>query len=188
MNSLTSRSRFPRPSGVRVGIVIGLALGLLGAVVGTATGAVTQFQKVVITNTVAEPVPVVGTVSVSNTPSNQQVTVSNFPTTQAVSGTVDIGSMPAGPLATKRITHEFNNSGSSSISFASMNVTSVIVADGDEDNYDISIGGFPLVVDHEGNYSEEFTAAFPTTGVGFTCENVGGDLSPCDVTVTILGY
>ena len=62
---------------------------------------------------------------------------------------------------------------------------SVIVADGDEDNYDVRTGGFPLVIDHEGNFSEHFTAAFPATAVVIECENV---LEECDVTVTVLGY
>lgn len=66
-----------------------------------------------------------------------------------------------------------------------MNVTSVIGADGDEDNFDVGIGGFKLVIDHEGNYSEHFPAAFPATGLSLTCQNVALE---CDVTVTILGH
>jgi hypothetical protein len=189
MDAIT-RPASRRPSGLRAGIIIGLALGLLGAVVGTATGAVTQFQMVVIKNTAAEPIPVVGTVSVSNTPTNQNVTVSNFPTTQPVSGTVSVGNFPAGPLATKRVTvglstGAFSQGEGDSRSFASMNVTAVIVADGNDDNYDIGIGGFPLAHDHEGNFSMHFTAAFPASGVGMTCQN---SVDECDITVTILGY
>jgi hypothetical protein len=56
---------------------------------------------------------------------------------------------------------------------------------GPETAYNVGIGGFPLVVDHEGNFSEQFTAAFPATGVNITCLNAVLD---CDVTVTVLGY
>jgi hypothetical protein len=192
MYAFTTRVPQRRPSGLRGGIIIGLALALVGAAVGTATGAVTvtPFQLVVVKNTADEPIPVVGTVSVSNTPSNQQVTVSNFPATQAVSGTVTVGNLPAGPLATRRFTiglstGAFSDGESTSVSFSTMNVTAVIVADGNDDNYDIGIGGFKLVANHEGSYSQHFTAAFPSSGVSMTCRN---SVDECDVTVTILGY
>lgn len=41
------------------------------------------------------------------------------------------------------------------------------------------------MIDHEGNYSEHFPAAFLATGLALTCENA---VAECDVTVTILGY
>jgi hypothetical protein len=190
MDAITHRAPLRRPSGLRGGIIIGLALALLGVAVGTATGAVTPFQLVVVKNTAAEPVPVTGTVTVGNTPANQNVTVSNFPATQPVSGTVSVGNLPAGPLATRRFTVSlgtgpFSDGESDSVSFTTMNVTAVIVADGNDDNYDIGIGGFKLVANHEGNFSEHFTAAFPTSGVGMTCRN---SIDECDITVTILGY
>ena len=91
----TSPSRVRRPSGLRAGIVLGLALALAGAGIGTATGAVTPFQKVVIVNAPAEPIPVTGTVNVANQPTQLDVTVTNLPATQTVSGTVNIGNFPA---------------------------------------------------------------------------------------------
>jgi hypothetical protein len=188
MEPTTPRLRLRRLNGLRGGIVIGLALALVGAAVGTATGAVTPFQLVVVKNTAEEPVPVVGTVSVTNGPSNQDVTVSNFPETQEVSGTIDVGNFPAGPLATRVETADLTTGvfgGSAFMNFAQMNVTSVIVADGDEDNFDVGIGGFKLVIDHEGNFSEHFPAAFPATGVSIVCENA---VVECDVTVTVIGY
>ena len=189
MSTLRGVFQPSRHPGYRLGIVIGLALALAGLVVGTTTGAVTQFQKVVIVNAEASPVPVTGTISVSNLPGTQDVEVTNFPETQAVSGTIDVGNFPAGPLATKRQTASLEPAGfvggSAFFGFAQMNVTDVIVADGDEDNYTVGIGGFPLVADHEGNFSEHFTAAFPATGVNITCHNA---LVDCDVTVTVLGY
>ena len=183
-------SRFGSPlSGRRGAIVLGLALALVGAGVGTATGAVTPFQLVVIKNTAAEPVPVVGTVNIGNTPSNQDVTVTNLPSTQPVSGTVDVGNFPGYPLATVRISGSITTGpfgGTGSISIPNMRVTTVIVADGDEDNYDIGIGGFKLVIDHEGNFIEHFPAAFGASGsVVITCEN---PIDECDVSVTVLGF
>jgi len=178
-----------RNPGFRIGIVLGLALALVGLAVGTATGAVTQFQKVIVVNAAASPVPVTGTISVSNLPGTQDVAVTNFPETQAVSGTVDVGNFPAGPVATIRHTATLEPAGFvggiATMSFAQMNITDIIVADGDEDNYDVGTGGFKLVIDHEGNLSEHFSAAFPSTGVAITCENAIVD---CDVVVTVLGY
>jgi hypothetical protein len=188
MDAITRRAS-RRPSGLRAAIVIGLALALLGALVGTATGAVTQFQMVIIKNTTSEPIPVAGTVNIGNTPANQNVTVSNFPATQPVSGTVNVGNFPAaGVLATKHWTVDLSTSsfgGSDSAGIQSMNVTDVIIADGDSDNYDFAIGGFKLVANHEGNLIEHFTAAFPASGVGMTCRN---SVESCDITVTVLGY
>ncbi len=188
MEPTASQSRQRRPRGLRGGIVIGVSIALVGIGVGTVAGAVTPFQMVIVKNTASEPVPVSGTVNVGNTPTNQQVTVSNFPATQAVSGTVSVGNFPAGPLATKRVTADLTTAefgGFSSMQFAQMNVTTVIVADGDEDNFSVGIGGFRLATDHEGNFSEHFPAAFPATGLVLTCENA---VLACDVTVTILGY
>jgi hypothetical protein len=190
MKLVHAASRTVNHARLRVGFTLGLGLALVILAVGTATGTVTtQFQKVIVTNTAESPIPVTGTISVANLPDSQDVEVTNFPDTQTVSGTVDVGNFPAGPLATIRHTASVTPSGftgsSAFIPFALMNVTDVIVADGDEDNYDVGIGGFPLVVDHEGNFSEHFTAAFPATGVNITCENAVVD---CDVTVTVLGY
>lgn len=190
MGPTTPRSSSRRLQGLRGGIVIGLALALVGAAVGTATGAVTPFQLVLVKNTVSEPIPIVGTVSVSNTPANQNVTVTNLAANPVpVGGTVSVDNFPAGPLATKRASADLDPAGfvggRQSMNFAQMNVTSVIVADGDEDNFDIGIGGFMLAIDHEGNFIEHFPAAFPATGVTITCENA---LVDCDVSVTVLGY
>ena len=190
MGPSTSRSWLRRPSGLRGGIVIGLALALAGAAVGTATGAVTPFQLVIVKNTATEPVPVAGTVNVGNTPANQNVTVTNLAANPVpVGGTVSVDNFPGGVLATKRASADLDPAGfvggRQSMNFAQMNVTSVIVADGDEDNFSVGIGGFRLATDHEGNFSEHFPAAFPATGVTITCENA---LVDCDVSVTVLGY
>ena len=188
MNPLHGAVQPFRHPGFRLGIVLGLAIALVGIAVGTATGAVTQFQKVIVVNSSASPVPVTGTVSVANLPDSQDVNVTNFPDTQEVSGTVDIGNFPAAP-ATVRHTADLDPAGFvggvQSMNFGLMNVTDVIVADGDEDNYDVGIGGFRLVTDHEGNFIEHFNSAVPSTGVSIRCENA---LVDCDVTVTVLGY
>lgn len=190
MNLVPAAIKSIRHAGLRIGFTLGLALALTILAVGNATGVVTTpFQKVVVVNDAASPVPVSGTISVANLPDSQEVTVSNFPETQAVSGTVNVGNFPAGPVATVRNTYSVTPNGFvdnvASISFGTMHVTDVIVADGDEDNYDVHIGGFPLVIDHEGNFSEHFTAAFQASGVSIACENAVLD---CDVTITILGY
>ena len=96
---MTRMTRITRPfggraAGIRAGIGVGVALALVGALVGTATGAVTPFQKVLVVNAPASPIPVVGTVNVGNAPANQNVSVTNFPATQAVSGSVSIGDLP----------------------------------------------------------------------------------------------
>ena len=88
----TSRLRLSRPSGLRAGVGIGVALALVGALVGTATGAITPFQQVVVVNAPANPIPVTGTVTGT-------VSVANFPATQPVSGTVDLGTTDSGYLA-----------------------------------------------------------------------------------------
>jgi hypothetical protein len=78
--------------------------------IGTALGpgvaiADNAIQKVFVTNTAANPVPVTGTLSLSGTPTvtvgnfpaTQPVTVGNFPATQPVSGTVAVtGTVEAG--------------------------------------------------------------------------------------------
>lgn len=177
-----------RLAGLRIGLVFGVGLALVGIAVGTATGAVTPFQQVIVVNPPESPVPVSGTINVANLPGTQDVEVTNFPESQAVSGTIDVGNFPAGPLAPKRATSNMTTGvfgGSAFFQFAQMNVTSVIVADGDEDNYDIGIGGFRLASDHEGNLREHFPAAFPATGVSIECHNA---VVECDVTVTVLGY
>ncbi len=79
------RRRAHVPLGLRAGILIGVVLGLVGAIVGTASGA-TPFQQIIVVNPPASPVPVAGTVSVGN-----------FPSTQPVSGTVDVA--PAIPFS-----------------------------------------------------------------------------------------
>ena len=189
MNPLHVAPHSFRHGRLRLGLTLGLGVALVGLAVGTATGAVTQFQKVIVVNSAASPIPVSGTISVDNLPDSQDVSVTNFPETQPISGTVDIGNFPAGPVATIRHTASLDPNGfvggTAFMQFALMNVTDVIVADGDEDNYDVRIGGFPLVIDHEGNFSEHFSAAFPSTGVSILCENAVLD---CDITVTVLGY
>jgi hypothetical protein len=182
-------SRFSRLAGLRIVLVFGVALALVAVAVGTATGAVTPFQQVVVVNPPESPVPVTGTINVANLPGTQDVEVTNFPETQAVSGTIDVGNFPAGPIATQHRQSGLvfdPDDGPVNIQFGRViNVTSVVVADGDEDNYDISIESVPIAFDHEGNFSEHFPAAVPATFAQLECHNVELD---CDVIVTILGY
>jgi hypothetical protein len=189
VNSLRAYDKLLRHAGVRIGFVLGLGLALVGLAVGTATGAVTPFQQVIVVNPPESPVPVSGTINVANLPATQEVEVTNFPATQPVSGTVDVGNFPAGPIATEHFQSGLvfdPDDGPTNIQFGRViNVTSVVVADGDEDNYDISISGVPIAYDHEGNFSEHFPAAVPATFAQLECHNVELE---CDVIVTILGY
>lgn len=71
-------------------ISAGASLTISGDVIVTDITGVVE-----INNDTGNPIPVSGTVAVSNFPTTQgEVSVSNFPTTQAVSGTVNIGTMP----------------------------------------------------------------------------------------------
>jgi hypothetical protein len=181
-----------RPAGLRAGLVIGLALALVGATVGTATGAValTPFQQVVIVNPATSPIPVTGTVNVGNTPANQPVTVTNFPTTQKVSGTVDVGQLPAPQPATKRFT-KFVQMGPGFVDEVTVdlgqtiNVTTLIVAQGDDDNYTMDLGDFEVVTNHEGNFFENFTLGQPASSVLLRCENLVLD---CHMRLTVIGF
>src|SRR5438094_8959731 len=76
-----------------------------GKVVHAVSNAV---QNVIVTNTPASPVPIAGTVAVSNLPGTQTVSatvnVGHLPATQVVSGTVNVGNFPANatpPAATQ---------------------------------------------------------------------------------------
>jgi len=185
-----SRTRLPR--GIRGGIIIGLALALVGAAVGTATGAVsvTPFQQVIVVNPAASPIPVSGTVSVANQPANQPVTVTNFPDTQTVNGTVDIGKLPAPQPATKRFS-KFVQMGPGfvdevTVDFGqTINVTTLIVAQGDDDNYTMDLGDFEVATDHEGNFFENFTLGTPASSVLLRCENLVLD---CHMRLTVIGF
>jgi hypothetical protein len=188
----TSSFHLRRPSGWRGGLVIGLALALVGASVGTATGAVTvtPFQQVVVVNPAASPIPVTGTINVGNTPANQPVTVTNFPSTQKVSGTVDIGNLPSGPVATKRFSKFIQMApgfvDEVTVDFGqTINITTLIVAQGDDDNYTLDLGEFEVATNHEGNFFENFTAAVPASGALIRCENLVLD---CHVRLTVLGF
>jgi hypothetical protein len=175
---------------MRAVIVIGAALALVGAAVGTATGAVTPFQQVVVVNAPSSPIPVSGTINVANLPTNQSVTVSNFPTTQAVSGTVQIGNAPAVPVAGKRFSDFFEIEpgfvGAVTVEFGqTINVTTLIVAEGTGDNYDVEFSGFPLVQNHEGNLIQNFTAPVAASSAVLRCQNTVLD---CHLRFTVLGY
>jgi len=188
--SRTSIFRLRRAGGMRGAIVIGLALALVGAGVGTATGAVTPFQQVIVVNPPASPIPVSGTVNVGNTPANQPVTVTNFPTTQKVSGTVDVGNLQGTQVATKRFS-KFIQMGPGfvdevTVDFGqTINVTTLIVAQGDDDNYTLDLGGFEVATDHESNFFENFTAGVPASGALIRCENLVLD---CHMRLTVLGF
>jgi hypothetical protein len=183
MRSSIHRFTLPRPRGLRGGIVVGLALAIAGAAVGTATGATTPFQLVIVKNTASEPVPVTGTISVGNTPSNQNVTVTNFPATQAVSGTVNVASLPN---ATVKFYGTAIGDGAFNIPFGkTINVTAIFVVDGTGDNYKLYLDTYPIVEEAENNYNVQFASPVPATGVQLDCLNLSLD---CHLEVTVFGY
>ena len=128
--------------------------------------------------------------NVGNTPANQPVTVTNFPTTQKVSGTVDIGNLQGTQVATKRFS-KFIQMGPGfvdevTVDFGqTINVTTLIVAQGDDDNYTLDLGGFEVATDHESNFFENFTAGVPASGALIRCENLVLD---CHMRLTVLGF
>jgi hypothetical protein len=182
-------------------MVIGLALALAGAAVGTAAGVDTPFQKVIVVNPIASPVPVVqqGPVSISNLPTNQTVTVSNFPATQAVT----VSNLPAiqdidGEVRIKdvRVFNEFAvwpNGARHTFTFnGTMHVTGVTLSDSiGTDTMSVyfitnTAAGEVDIRDHsDGGFSRDFTAPFPARSVQIQCENLVLD---CDAELTVFGY
>jgi hypothetical protein len=169
-----SSGRWVRLRGMRVGIVVGAALALVGVAVGTAAGVDTPFQKVIVANTPASPIPVVGTVNVGNTPSNQNVTVSNFPATQPISGTVSVGDK-----VTKFYRQNFNgvdaDFGRLTLDIpGTINATAVTLNDFAGDEMDIALitptGDYLDIHSGEG-FSRDFTLPVPITSVEIVCTN-----------------
>jgi hypothetical protein len=68
-------------------------------VTGWDSALADKVQSVLVANTASDPVPVNGSVAVSNLPATQpvsgSVSVSNLPATQPVSGTVNVGNFPS---------------------------------------------------------------------------------------------
>ena len=68
-------------------------------VTGWDTAAADKISSVFVANTPASPVPVSGSVAVSNLPATQAVSgtvnVGNLPSSQTVSGTVNVGNLPS---------------------------------------------------------------------------------------------
>ncbi len=189
MQLIESQSGLRRARSLRGAIVIGLVLALVGAAVGTATGAVTPFQLVVVKNTAAEPIPVVGTVNVGNTPANQSVTVSNFPASQPVT----MAAVAPEQVATFVSTATYSPAAGdvSIVSFGkTVNVTTLIVNNGISDNFDVNLtmpSGPPLLLvsDAEDHFVQDFSMPVPATGATIRCTNY---LDECKVVVTVIGY
>jgi hypothetical protein len=151
MDPSTSRSRFKHPSGLRAGIVIALALALVGVGVGTVTGAVvTQFQKVVIVNDVASPVPVDITNSslqisaVKLDPTGNTVKIDSSANTVSL-GTTDSGHLANIDTATGKLNFDGNGnlktaSTPAAPAIATKFVDDFLVAGGNE-TYTLSLGG-----------------------------------------------
>jgi hypothetical protein len=190
---LTGSSQMPRLTrGFRSGIVIGMAVAILGIAVGTATGA-TPFQQVIVVNTPASPIPVVqqGSINVANLPTNQGVTVSNFPATQPVSGSVSVTNLPGTQLASKSwSTYSIiGNEESEVFTFGgTINVTNLFVDNFDDDNISVGIrlangDSFTLSSD-DGNLLQSFPVPTPMTGVRIYCYNIAFD---CSVGIGVVG-
>lgn len=186
----------PRISrGFRSGIVIGVALAMVGIVVGTATGATTTpFQQVLVVNAPSSPIPVAqqGAISISNLPSNQSVTVSNFPATQPVSGTVSVDNLPDAQLASKSFIKSDsvgNDGGFETYSFGrTINVSNLFVSNQDSDSMAIylvfSNGASSDIWAGDGNFQASFPTPVPMTGVQVFCYNLVLD---CHFTLTAVG-
>jgi hypothetical protein len=173
--------------GMRAGIVVGAALALAGLAVGTAAGVDTPFQKVLVVNAPASPIPVTGTINVGNAPSNQTVTVSNFPATQPVSGTVSVGDK-----ATKFFRHNFSgvdaDFGTLTIDIpGSIDASALTLNDFADDSMDVAIntGSGQLLDIHSGEgFSRDFTLPVPITSVEITCTN---NVLSCSGVLTVWG-
>jgi hypothetical protein len=169
--------------------VIGVAVALVAIAVGTAAGADTPFQKVVVVNTPASPVPVVGTVNVGNTPANQNVTVSNFPATQPVSGSVTVAN-----TATK----VYNNSASIDAgdrhNFTipnGMNVIFVRVDDLSLTSESVTVylrvasGVDTKIFEGDTSFTHDFTVPVATSGIDVGCDNA---VLSRDIELNVIGY
>ena len=190
MQLIASQSRLRRARRLRGGIVIGLALALVGVAVGTTTGAVTPFQLVLVKNTAAEPIPVVGTVNVGNTPANQSVTVSNFPATQPVT----LAAVAPQQVVNKNFNGRYvlGAGEHTVIDFGkTINVTTLIVANGSDDYFSIDVlqpapaTGFVLVRNKKNDFREEFSMPVPANGVQLECDNL---VLTCVVFLAVVGY
>jgi hypothetical protein len=179
-------SNVPRVSrGFRTGIVLGLVIAALGIAVGTVTGATTPFQQVVVVNPPSSPIPVVGTVNVGNNPANQGVTVSNFPASQVVTGSL------AETTKVTRVYDEFQAiEDGESVDFVFPQVinTSMLRVQGDTDDVlvSISVNGESVEWAYgDTPFREDFTVPVPITKVHVLCLNVTLD---CSITVSAFGY
>lgn len=155
--------------------------------VGTAAGATTPFQQVQVVNPVSSPIPVIqqGSVSISNLPANQSVTVGNFPATQPVSGTVSVTPVVANKnyfgnaLIELGEDHDF-------IFPSAINVSALTVSTVDSVLVNMTVVGTGLVRIHNGEgFSRDFTVPVPVTKVTVRCRN---SIADCFVDLTIFGF
>lgn len=191
MNVSTSGWRQLRPTGMRAGIVIGLAVAMVGALVGTAAAVDTMFQKVVIVNAVTQPVPVSGTVNVGNAPSNQNVTVSNFPATQPVSGSVTVANSVAtkGFQTTASIdasdSHVFAPIGGGTINASYIYISTYsLTSERVQVSLQFSQGGSVDVYVGDTDFRQAFTSPVAIRGVEVVCLNA---FLSCDLNVSVVG-
>jgi hypothetical protein len=172
--------------------MIGCAIAFVGLAVGTAAGVDTPFQKVLVVNAAASPIPVTGTVNVGNAPTNQSVTVSNFPTTQSVTVT----NLPATQTISGAVKIQdaglYNDNavfgGLHTFAFGrTMHVTGLTVTTSDDSlNVYLNTGAPAGSELHEGgSFSRDFTAPVPATGVTISCANLVLD---CYAEVNVFGY
>ena len=180
-----------RPSGLRAGIVIGSALALVGLAVGTAAGVDTPFQKVLVVNAPASPIPVTGTVNVGNATANQTVTVSNFPATQSVSGSVTV----ANNLATKGFqttasidasdSHVFAPVGGGTINASYIYISTYsLTSERVQVILNFSQGGSAGVYVGDTDFRQAFTSPVAISGVEVVCLNA---FLSCDLNVSVVG-
>ena len=129
-----------------------------------------------------------GTVNVGNTPANQNVTVSNFPATQPVAITNIAPAEVADNVFSAARGFE---PGSRSFPFGkTINVTTLIVAEGDSGFFDVYLSmpsgdELVLVKDTRDHFSQGFTMPVPATGVRVVCTNV---VLTCSINVSAFGY
>lgn len=196
----------PRVSrGFRTGILLGLVIAALGITVGTVTGAtaITPFQQVVVVNPPSSPIPVTGTVNIGNTPANQTVTVSNFPATQPVSGSVSVSNFPAtqpvsvaDSIATKGFDttasigagedHVFVPIGADTINVSFLRIWTPSSLTGEKIQVRLQLINSPAVDVYFGDteYRQDFTTPVGIRGVEVICLNAVFD---CDLRITVIG-
>ena len=192
-HSLRERPRVVYPVLLVAALFVGAGLGPGIAIADNAP------QKVVVTNTSANPVPVTGSVTLSGTPT---VNVGNFPATQPVSGTVNVGNLPAVTTTKAAPATNVFRSGerSSTQTFdfgGTINVTSILVGNpagalveiaGGKQGvvlYGAVPGQTELVFLWEGPRGDhiDFVAPLPMTSITAACEVQG-----CTYDLTVVGY